>query len=244
MRDFKMKQVVFAAIMTLNLSAAIGQEGGRQKMPPITSTPSASTQLCEDKTVIVILDVTGSFVDHLLNQSLAANSFRRIQENFPKLCVGSEVRVAVMGQSHRDVTGTYDHLTSKNYRISRNQYTTANIGGVVSQQLNNWIDDLRSGRIKTQNNTAVVQALYNAAEIIQLRGKPALVFVITDGDESELGGVAPPYKDGQLKDAAVYFFGAGVTLASGTQGQRALRQDWEAYFKKADASKFFWVAKP
>ena len=175
---------------------------------------------------------------------LFTNSIKRIRADFPRLCIGSEVKIAIIGHSHRNVTGTYDHLASTNYIITRNHVNADNIAAMVIKQLEKWRDDLASGKLKQQENTAVGMAFDNVAEVVQLKGKPAVIWAITDGDETELGGVPAPYKPGQLAGATVYMFGAGVTLTAGTEGQRKLRKDWERYFGQAGAEKFFWVSKP
>lgn len=242
---------LFISLCIVLLSAfypAMAQEGARQAPPATisvaTTNATPQVQACEKKSAIVLLDVTGSFVDHLLNKDLFKNSVNRIRSDFPKLCIGSEVKLAIIGHSHRDVSGSYDHLESKNYTISRNHYTAENISSTVVKQLEVWRDKLAKGQMRPQNNTAVAMAFDNVAELVNLNGKPAVIWAITDGDETELGGVAAPIKPNQLAGSTVYMFGAGVTLTSGTIGQRKLRSEWEGYFKQAGAEKFFWVSKP
>lgn len=241
---------VAALIWLATLASLAGaQEGTRTattaKPQIAVVAPSASpAKACDDRTVILLLDVTGSFVDHLVNKDLFTNSIKRIRSEFPTLCIDSEVKVAIIGQSHRNVTETYDHLASKNYKVTRNHYTAENVATAAIQQLEKWKDELASGKMKPQKNTAVVMAFDNVAELVQLRGKRAIIWAITDGDESELGGVAAPFKPNQLTGATIYMFGAGVTLTGGTEAQRALRTDWERYFRQAGAEKFFWVSKP
>ncbi len=210
----------------------------------IAATSPTPTKACEERTVILLLDVTGSFVDHLVNKDLFTNSIKRIRSDFPSLCIDSEVKVAIIGQSHRNVTETYDHLASKNYKVTRNHYTAENVATAAIQQIEKWKEELASGKMKPQKNTAVVMAFDNVAELVQLRGKRAIIWAITDGDESELGGVAAPFKPNQLTGATIYMFGAGVTLTGGTAAQRALRTEWERYFSQAGAEKFYWVSKP
>lgn len=242
---------LFISLCIVLLSAfypAMAQEGARQAPPATisvaTTNATPQVQACEKKSAIVLLDVTGSFVDHLLNKDLFKNSVNRIRSDFPKLCIGSEVKLAIIGHSHRDVSGSYDHLESKNYTISRNYYTAENISSTVVKQLEVWRDKLANGQMRPQNNTAVAMAFDNVAELVNLNGKPAVIWAITDGDETELGGVAAPIKPNQLAGSTVYMFGAGVTLTSGTIGQRKLRSEWEGYFKQAGTEKFFWVSKP
>ena len=236
--------LAIASFATNSLAAG----DGPRLVPTAVTTPApqAANQApaCQEKSVIVLLDVTGSFVDHLLTKDLFTNSIKRIRADFPRLCIGSEVKIAIIGHSHRNVTGTYDHLASTNYIITRNHVNADNIAAMVIKQLEKWRDDLASGKLKQQENTAVGMAFDNVAEVVQLKGKPAVIWAITDGDETELGGVPAPYKPGQLAGATVYMFGAGVTLTAGTEGQRKLRKDWERYFGQAGAEKFFWVSKP
>ena len=228
-------------------SAIAADESQRLAQTVAATSPQYGAKqapVCEEKTVILMLDVTGSFVDHLLNKDLFTNSIKRIRTDFPRLCIGSEVKVAIIGHSHRDVTGTYDHLASTNYTITRNHVTADNIAAIATKQLEKWRDDLASGKMKQQQNTAVGMAFDNVAELVQLRGKPAVIWAITDGDETELGGVPAPFKPNQLVGTTIYMFGAGVTLAAGTEGQRKLRADWERYSRQAGADKFYWVSKP
>lgn len=227
------------------VTTATAQEGA-QLIPPATSpaTSTNSAPNCVDRTVVVLLDITGSFTDHLLHKDLFTNAAKRIRADFPRLCIGSVVKVAIIGHSHRDVTGSYDHLASSNYSVTRNHFTAENIPEVVTKQLEKWRDALASGKMKSQNNTAVAMAFDNAAELIQLQGKSAIIWAITDGDETELGGVPSPFKPSQLTGTTIYMLGAGVTLSDGTLGQRKLRTDWERYFRQAGASKFYWVSKP
>ena len=250
MRQFKLTQFSVATTLIFGVSISLAQEGAR----PITAAAIAVTspapistssgKTCFDGTLIYLLDVTGSFTDHLLNKDLFVNSIKRIRSDSPKPCVGSEVKVAIIGHSHRDVTQSYDHLASSNYTITRNHYTADNISSVVIKQLEKWRDDLASGKIKPQNNTAVAMAFDNVAELVQLRSKPAIIWAITDGDETELGGVPAPFKPKQLTGTTIYMLGAGVTLTEGTTGQRKLRTEWERYFRQAGADKFYWLSKP
>jgi hypothetical protein len=241
-----LSQIVLMSLASLSYAQEAQPMPGRVSppMPMSTSSQSAGRAVCESKDVVVLLDNTGSFVDHILNKDLFTNSTRRIRADFPRLCVGSEVKVAILGHSHRDVSGTYDHLTSKNFTVSRNHYTADNLPTLVIKQLESWRDDLASGKIKQAKNTAVAMAFDNLAEVVELRARPTVVWAITDGDETELGGVPAPYKPNQLKGVTIYMLGAGVTLTDGTNAQRKLRAAWEHYFQLAGAENFFWVSKP
>lgn len=199
MKQFKLTQFAVATALICGVSIAPAQEGTRPAAAAViavANVPSTSTitaKTCFDGTLIYLLDITGSFTDHLVNKDLFANAIKRVRSDSPKLCIGSEVKVAIIGHSHRDVTQSYDHLASSNYTITRNHYTADNINAVVVKQLEKWVGDLASGKMKPQSNTAVAMAFDNVAELVQLRGKPAIIWAITDGDETELGGVPAPF---------------------------------------------------
>ena len=160
------------------------------------------------------------------------------------MCIGSEVKAAILGHSHAGVTGSYDHLQMKTWVITRNHYTTDNIKEVVVKQMEQWRDDLASKKIPAQNNTAVAAAFDKVADTVELRERPMIVYAITDGDETEYGGVPAPRDKGNLKNTKIIMLGAGITLTSGTEGQRKLRADWQKFFKTAGAEKFVWIATP
>lgn len=250
MKPFKLTQFAVATALICGVSISPAQEGTRPSTVAAIAVTSpapistSSAKACFDGTLIYLLDITGSFTDHLINKDLFANSIKRVRSDSPKPCIGSEVKVSIIGHSHRDVTQSYDHLASSNYTITRNHYTAENINAVVVKQLQKWVDELASGKMKPQSNTAVAMAFDNVAELVQLRGKPAIIWAITDGDETELGGVPAPFKPKQLAGATIYMLGAGVTLPDGTTGQRKLRTDWERHFRQAGADKFYWVSKP
>jgi hypothetical protein len=202
------------------------------------------------KDVFVLLDITGSFVEHLLAKDLWARAMKRVKEIVPQhVEIGSDVRVGMIGHSHRDVTGngTYDHLDAKNWRVTRNQYTKERVASAVFGRLEEYKTNLENGQVKRQQNTAVAMAFDHIAEMVRMSGKPSVIIAISDMDETEYqNGLPPPAVLGALKGSMVYAFGAGVTLTGGSPAQRMLKNQWDRYFKLAgvDTKDFYWIANP
>jgi len=221
------------------------------KIAPAQSVPNKVNT--EGRTVIVALDITGSFVDHMLSKGLFDRAMKHVKKLVPEhVEIGSEVRTAIVGHSHRDVTngdqgGSYDHIAARNWTVTRNHHTKDRVVIAVINQLEEWRTDLEKGKIKPQNNTALAMALDHMSEQVRLAGKPCLLVIISDMEETEYrAGVPQPYKSGQLTGCKVYAIGAGITLAGGNQAQRKLRSKWEKYFVAAGvaANDFYWIANP
>jgi hypothetical protein len=235
--------------LTIILALAFGLSHAQQetaRSPALTKVNIQSQE--KGPTVVLLMDVTGSFVDHLLANDNYERAKKRIKllltENVQQL---SHTRVATIGHSHRDVTGTYDHLLAKNWMVGKNQPPKERVASLMLNHLDDMKSALESGKIKKQENTAVAQAFDQVAEWIRLDGaQQCVIIAISDMDETEFtNGLPPPARDGQLKNCKVYAIGAAVTVTS-TNGQRKLRGDWEKYFKRAGVvmDDFYWITNP
>ena len=248
---FKPTTLAAALAMAGASSLTVAQDGSRPAPVVVVTTPTTTSTVppkdCKDMFVGVELDVTGSFVDHILNKDLFKNSVKNLRTKFPRLCIGSEVKVAIIGHSHRDVSGTYDHLASETYTITRNYYTADNIASTVVKQLEKWRDELASGKMKQQENTAVAMSFDHISAAVRNAGKPCMLFAITDADETEYTtGVPLPNRPGLLANCKVYIYGAGITLIGGNEAQRKLQAQWERHMKVAGVAPkdFFWLPNP
>ena len=231
-------------------SMAVAQEG-RTQAPPVAmvnaTAPPPMNQ--KGKTIVVLFDITGSYVDTLLNGDYYERAINTAVANVVNnVEPGSLVRVSIIGHSHSDVTESFDHLKAKEWVVSKNRYPKEKIGGFVRAWLNEVIADLRSGKVKKENNTAVIQALDRASEIVRMQGQPAVIIAISDMDETELGYPLPnPYRPGLLKGSKLIAVGGGVTLREGTKAERDLRRAWEKHLTMTGidvASGFTWLPNP
>lgn len=226
-----------------------------QRMPSTTALQAvtATTTVAPAKTVFVLVDLTGSFVDHMLAGDFIDRSIKRVMREV-QANVGSHslVRVGIIGHSNRDVTsdaagGTYEHLLAKEWSVG-GRYTKEKVASGVRRWLDDIAADLRSGKIKKQENTAVIMAMDRASELIRKANQPCAVIAISDLDDTELGLPLPaPYRPNLLKGCQVYGIGAGITLREGTKAERQLRKAWEGYFQAAGvdvASDFYWIPNP
>jgi hypothetical protein len=240
------KSLAAVALAVLGLTSTAHAQERATVQPTGAQIQVASAQ--PPHTIIVELDVTGSFVDTILQGDFMDRSTKRIKDLLPKFAgVGSEVRVAIIGQHHESVSGTFDHLNARKFTVTKNRYTPERIASAVAGQLEEYRSDLKSGKIKRQNNTAVAMSLDHAAEIVRLNGnKGCVIFAISDFDESEYKTIPEPATPGALQGCSVYVFGAGITLAEGSQAQRALKSAWQQYMKQAGvaAKDFYWVPNP
>lgn len=240
-----LSRLALLAALWLGSPAAPGAPAATAATAAAAERAAPLPAACIDASVFVLTDVTQSFVEHLLHKDLFRAAVGRIRSEFPHpLCIGSEVTLALIGQSHAGVGGSYQHLESKHYRITRNHITADNVADWVARQLDVLHRRLASGALQAQRNTALVMAFDNVADLARLRGKPAYIFAISDGEETELDRVMPMVQAQGLAGARVFLLGAGVTLAAGTPGQRRLRADWERYFRLAGAAQFHWLSKP
>lgn len=247
---------VAAAFATaINSYGAVAQESNRA-LPvatALTSTGGASAagakKACDDLTVIAAMDVTGSFADYLTKtEDLFKNSIAHMRDRFPRnLCIDSEVKTFIVGHSHRDVSGSLDHLSSKKYKVSRNYYSATNVVDAVVKDFTNLRNQLITGALKQQDNTALEMVFDHISEVVRSEGKPCVIFMISDGDETEnSSGIAKPKKPGMLAQCKVYMYGAGITLSGGNQAQRKLSAQWDRYMNLAGvaAKDFYWLPNP
>ena len=231
-----------------NLASA--QEGRTRAPQTVMATAVALPPVAQKgKTIIVFLDITGSFVDTLLSGDYHARAIKAaINQVVNNVEVGSLVRVSIIGHSHAAVSGSYDHLQAKEWIVSKNRYPKEKIGVLVRAWLDSAVSDLRSGKIKKEENTAVVQAFDRISEIVAAQGQPAVIIAISDLDDTELGYPLPdPYRLGLLTGSKVIAVGGGVTLREGTKAERDLRRAWEKHLTKAGinvASNFVWLPNP
>lgn len=244
----KLQTVLLSAYLAIASFAAQAQEGGLRPAPATPATAAVTpAPVTSGKTVIVMLDITGSFVDHELSGNVAERSIKRaMKEIVASVGNKSLVRVSIIGQSHRDVTGTDEHLLAKEWIVGA-RYTKEKVASQVRNWLEQTIDDLRTGKIKKQNNTAVVMAFDRASELVRKAGQPCSLVAITDMDETEVGYPLPaPYRSGMLAGCTVHAIGAGVTLKGGTNAERDLRRAWEQYLGAAgvNLSDFYWIPNP
>lgn len=229
---------------------ACAQEGRTQASPSaMATTPSPSPSAQKGKTIIVFLDITGSFVDTLLSGDYCERAIKTAVNHVTNnVEVGSLVRVSIIGHSHSGVTGTFDHLLAKEWVVSKNRYPREKIGVFVRAWLDSAVADLRTGKIKKEDNTAVIQAFDRVSEIIRAQGQPAVIIAISDMDETELGYPLPaPYRPGLLTGSKVIAVGGGVTLREGTKAERDLRRAWEKHLTITGidvASGFIWLPNP
>ena len=237
-------------ITTALVGTAGAQEGrGTVAAPAVATTPAASPSAQKGKTIIVFLDITGSFVDTLLSGDYCERAIKAaVNHVINNVEAGSLVRVSIIGHSYSGVTGTFDHLLAKEWVVSKNRYPREKIGGFVRNWLDSAVADLRTGKIKKEDNTAVIQAFDRVSEIIRAQGQPAVIIAISDMDETELGNPLPdPYRPGLLTGSKVIAVGGGVTLREGTKAERNLRRAWEKHLTVAGVdvvSNFTWLPNP
>ena len=253
--NFQFKAVPVAVAFTTAISSycAVAQESYRASSAAVATatggvlTPGAK-RTCDDLTVIAAMDVTGSFADYLTKtEDLFKNSIAHMRSRFPRnLCIDSEVKTFIVGHSHRDVSGSLDHLSSKKYTISRHHFTASNVVDAVVKDFSNLRSQLISGAVKQQENTALEMVFDHISEMVRAEGKPCVIFMISDGDETESTGIAKPKKPGMLAHCKVYMYGAGITLSGGNQAQRKLSAQWDRYMNLAGvaAKDFYWLPNP
>ncbi len=240
---FSVIRMLVVALLTTFLSTVGIAKDASASAASRTATSTLSP--CMDTDVYVPVDITGSFVDTLAMPEFRRGVDQRLQSLIPdNLCIGSDLRVGILGHSASGVSKSMDHLRQRIFSVSRNHMSADKVKEMSTSQIKKIITDVTEGKIKRHENTAVAQSFDNIAELIALRGRRAIVIAITDGDDTEFGKVAAPFKPGQLKGTRVYMIGAGATLEAGTSAQRSLRQQWEAYMVTAGAESFFWVSKP
>lgn len=240
--------IFFTSIAMLGIA---GAQEGRAPMatPAMATTPAPPPSAQKGKTIVVFLDITGSFVDTLLSGDYCERAIKAaVNHVINNVEAGSLVRVSIIGHSNSGVTGTFDHLLAKEWVVSKNRYPREKIGGFVRNWLDSAVADLRTGKIKKEDNTAVIQAFDRMSEIIRAQGQPAVIIAISDMDETELGYPLPaPYRPGLLTGSKVIAVGGGVTLREGTKAERDLRRAWEKHLTVAGvdvASNFIWLPNP
>ena len=254
---FQFKTIPVAAALAAVFSShcAFAQDSNRSSPAAATAAAGATTatqatkKACDDLTVVAAMDITGSFADYLTKkEDLFKNSVAHMRKRFPRnLCIDSEVKTFIVGHSHRDISGSLDHLSSKKYTVSRNHFTATNVVDAVVKDFTGLRDQLVSGALKQQDNTALEMVFDHISEVVRAEGKPCVIFMISDGDETEnSGGIAKPKKNGMLKQCSVYMYGAGITLSGGNAAQRSLSAQWDRYMKLAgvNAKDFFWLPNP
>jgi len=252
---FNTLPVVAALAAAFSADGAVAQESNRTTPVAVAATsPSAGVataakKACDALTVIAAIDITGSFADYLTKtDDLFKNAIAHMRSRFPRsLCIGSEVKTFIVGHSHRDVSGSLEHLSSKKYTVSRNYFTATNVVDAVVKDFTNLRNQLVSGALKQQDNTALEMVFDHISEVVRAEGKPCVIFMISDGDETESrSGIAKPKKPGMLAQCKVYMYGAGITLSGGNQAQRKLNTQWDRYMNLAGVATndFYWLPNP
>ena len=209
----------------------------------VTSQPTAYP-----KTVVVAVDLTGSFVDYILAGGYMDRAVKRTMQELEKsIQKGSLVRVGVIGHSHHDESGSFEHLLAHEWAVG-GKYTKEKVVSGVRNWLRDIETDLRSGKLQKQNNTAVVMAFDRTSELMRRSNGNCMLIALSDLDDTELGLPLPaPYHPGEFKGCEVLGIGAGVTLRGGTKAERQLRQAWEVWFRIAGvdvARDFYWIPNP
>jgi hypothetical protein len=200
------------------------------------------------KTVVVAVDLTGSFVDYILADGYMDRAVKRTMQELEKsIQKGSLVRVGVIGHSHHDESGSFEHLLAREWTVG-GKYSKEKVVSGVRNWLRDIEADLRSKKLQKQVNTAVVMAFDRTAELMRRSNGNCMLIAISDLDDTEFGLPLPvPYSPGEFKGCEVLGLGAGVTLRGGTKAERELRQAWEVWFKLAGvdvARDFHWVPNP
>jgi hypothetical protein len=255
LRSMLPKMPLMAALVAATLlpNHTVAGEAEGKTSPPIAPTAVVTMPAVAPGEVQVFLDITGSFVDVLLSSDgdFLRRSIKRVTNdlNATPMPNGTLVRVSIIGHSSSSQTagGSNDHLAARQWTVG-GKTTREKVLAGVRGWLNDIAEGLSSGRIKPQNNTAVIMAFDRAAELGRQQrpqGASCQWWAISDLDDTEVGLPLPaPFTPGEMRGCTLVAIGAGVTLQEGTKAERQLRRAWLDWTKQAGAKDLAWISNP